>query len=98
MKKAFLSLFAFILFSSMVFGQAPNCPSNSIFIHSGSQIWQQSVNPLGPAATMVLGTMPAGSGGLAVGPAFGFPAPNPTWWTTSGGNFWYLNNTNTRYC
>jgi gliding motility-associated-like protein len=95
MKKSILSLFAFILFSFTVFGQAPNCPSNSIFIHSGSQIWQQSVNPLGPAATMVLGTMPAGSGGLAVGPAFGFPAPNPTWWTTSGGNFWYLNNTNT---
>ena len=36
-----------------------------------------------------------GAAGLAVGPAFSFPAPNPTWWTLSGGTYWYFNNTGT---
>ncbi len=95
MKKSLIVLIALFLFGNFAFSQAPNCPSTSIFIHNSPQIQQQSVNPLGPAATMVLNNMPAGSGGLAVGPAFGFPAPNPTWWTTSGGTFWYYNNTGT---
>ncbi len=95
MKKSLKFLFALFLFSYAGFSQAPSCPSNFVYIHNSPQIQQQSVNPLGPAPTMVLNNMPAGSGGLAVGPAFGFPAPNPTWWTTSGGTFWYYNNTGT---
>jgi gliding motility-associated-like protein len=95
MKNSFIFLFILISISFISFGQAPNCPSNSIYIDNSPQLMQQSINPLGPAATMVLNNMPAGSGGLAVGPAFGFPAPNPTWWVTSGGTFWYYNNTGT---
>ncbi|MBA2612978.1 MAG: gliding motility-associated C-terminal domain-containing protein [Bacteroidetes bacterium] len=95
MKNHFIFLFLLVFSGTTVFSQAPSCPSNFVYIHNSPQIQQQSVNPLGPAATVVLSSMPAGSGGLAVGPAFGFPAPNPTWWTTSGGTFWYYNNTGT---
>lgn len=35
--------------------------------------------------------LPPGATGFAVGPAFGFPAPNPTYWTVSGGTYWYYN-------
>ena len=37
--------------------------------------------------------LPPASNGLAIGPAFGFTAPNPTYWTTSGGTYWYHNGT-----
>jgi gliding motility-associated-like protein len=35
--------------------------------------------------------LPPNAFGLAVGPSFGFNAPNPTHWTTSGGTYWYHN-------
>ena len=70
--------------------QAPACPTNSILAHNGNFINGHSL-PNGPT-TNVLNNLPPGSGGLAVGPAFNFPAPNPTWWTTSGGTYWYYNN------
>lgn len=82
---------ALILITSFVFSQsAPSCPTNSILAHNGNSINNHSL-PNGPLNT-ILSNIPAGSGGLAVGPAFGFPAPNPTWWTTIGGNYWYYNN------
>ncbi len=88
-------LLAIILISSKLFSQAaaPSCPTNSIHAHNGSSIAGHSL-PNGPL-TNVLNNMPAGSGGLAVGPAFNFPAPNPTWWTTAGNpkTYWYYNNT-----
>ncbi len=31
------------------------------------------------------------SEGLAIGPAFGFVAPNPTFWTVRAGTYWYYN-------
>lgn len=71
----------------------PPCPSNSIFAHNGNAITQHGV-PNGPG-TNVLTNLPAGAGGLAIGPAFNFPAPNPTWWTTSGGTYWYYSNAGT---
>jgi gliding motility-associated-like protein len=35
--------------------------------------------------------LPPGAQGLAVGPSFSFTSPNPTFWTTSGGTYWYHN-------
>ncbi|MBL7917804.1 MAG: hypothetical protein JNM96_05365, partial [Bacteroidia bacterium] len=88
-------LLAIILISSKLFSQAaaPSCPTNSIHAHNGSSIAGHSL-PNGPL-TNILNNMPAGSGGLAIGPAFAFPAPNPTWWTTAGNpkTYWYYNNT-----
>jgi len=71
---------------------APSCPTNSILSHNGSSINNYSL-PNGPLNT-ILNNMPGGSGGLAVGPSFAFPAPNPTWWTTAGNprTYWYYNN------
>ncbi|MGZ3900329.1 MAG: hypothetical protein ACXVDC_08380, partial [Bacteroidia bacterium] len=89
MKKLFICLFS--LACIVLKAQAPTCPNNQIYIHSGSSILSQQVPLPGPAAT-VMSNLPSGSGGLAVGPNFGFPAPNPTYWTTSGGTYWYYNN------
>ncbi|MCX8080312.1 MAG: gliding motility-associated C-terminal domain-containing protein [Bacteroidia bacterium] len=91
-----LSILFFILSINFVSSQAfypPPCPSNSIFAHNGNAITQHGA-PNGPG-TNVLTNLPAGAGGLAIGPAFGFPAPNPTWWTTSGGTYWYYSNAGT---
>lgn len=82
----FLILLAF----ATGYSQAPTCPNNQIYIHSGSNINFQNV-PLPGASGIIMGGLPAGSGGLAVGPAFAFPAPNPTYWTTAGGTYWYYN-------
>ena len=71
-------------------GQQPSCPTNSIYAHNGTIINGHTL-PNGPP-TNVLTNLPPGAGGLAIGPAFGFPAPNPTWWTTNGGTYWYYNN------
>lgn len=86
----FLFILNFIFFK--ISAQAPTCPNNRIYIHSGSQILFQTVPLPGPAGTALVG-LPAGSGGLAVGGNLGFPAPNPTYWTTSGGTYWYYNGT-----
>jgi gliding motility-associated-like protein len=80
----------FIVLLNMVNAQAPTCPTNSILAHNGNFIYGHSL-PNGPL-TNVLNNLPPGASGLAVGPAFNFPAPNPTWWTTSGGTYWYYNN------
>lgn len=87
-----ISLMMIVLFSANTYAQqAPSCPTNSILAHNGNIINNHAL-PNGPAG-LQLNNMPAGSGGLAVGPSFGFPAPNPTWWTVSGGTYWYFNNT-----
>lgn len=85
--------YLFIVLCGCIFSQAPTCPNNQVYIHNGSSINFQTV-PLPGAAGVVMSNLPGGSGGLAVGPAFGFPAPNPTYWTTSGGTYWYYNGTN----
>lgn len=89
----FYITYLFIVLCGCLFSQAPTCPNNQVYIHSGSSILSQQVPLPGPAGT-VMSNLPGGSGGLAVGPAFGFPAPNPTYWTTSGGTYWYYNGTN----
>jgi len=90
MKK--LAALLFSVLSLTIIAQAPTCPNNQIYIHSGSNIYSQTV-PLPGAAGLVMGGLPGGSGGLAVGPNLGFPAPNPTYWTCSGGTYWYYNGT-----
>lgn len=85
-----LSLLLFCITSYFLHSQAPSCPNNQVYIHSGSSIYQQQV-PLPGPSSVVMSNLPAGSGGLAVGPNFGFPAPNPTYWTTAGGTYWYYN-------
>ncbi|MDO8999778.1 MAG: gliding motility-associated C-terminal domain-containing protein, partial [Bacteroidota bacterium] len=92
MKKSFLYLFCLILLSFISFSQPPSCPNNSIYIHNGSSVSQQAVSPPGGPASVILTGLPGGASGLAVGPPFAFPAPNPTWWVTSGGTYWYYNN------
>ncbi len=70
----------------------PACPTTSIYAQQGNSIlaYPQFNGP----GTTVINNMP-GAIGLAVGPNFGFPAPNPTWWTISGNTYWYFNNTGT---
>lgn len=89
-----ITLIATVLFGSMLNAQnvAPACPTTSIYAQQGNSIlaYPQFNGP----GTTVINNMP-GAIGLAVGPNFGFPAPNPTWWTISGGTYWYFNNTGT---
>jgi gliding motility-associated-like protein len=70
----------------------PACPTTSIYAQQGNSIlaYPQFNGP----STTVINNMP-GAIGLAVGPAFGFPAPNPTWWTISGNTYWYFSSTGT---
>jgi gliding motility-associated-like protein len=90
MKKYFLVLFTFILCGDIAYSQAPACPNNQVYIHTGPSILFQNV-PLPSASGTIMSGLPAGAGGLAVGPNLGFPAPNPTYWTTAGSTYWYYN-------
>ncbi len=69
----------------------PNC-NNSFYALSGSSVYESNVS-IPNTSTLTGLTLPPGANGLAVGPAFGFPAPNPTYWTTAGGTYWYYNGT-----
>lgn len=88
------SLIALAMIGGSVTAQniPPACPTTSIYAQQGNNIlaYPQFNGP----GTTVINNMP-GASGLAVGPNFGFPAPNPTWWTLSGGTYWYFNNTGT---
>lgn len=84
-------LIFFTIYSTLVLGQGPNCPNNIVYIHSGNQILAQPVPSGSGPQTTVLSNLPAGSGGLAVGPNFAGIGPNPTYWTTAGGTYWYYN-------
>lgn len=88
------SLIALAMIGGSVTAQniPPACPTTSIYAQQGNSIlaYPQFNGP----GTTVINNMP-GASGLAVGPNFGFPAPNPTWWTISGGTYWYFNNTGT---
>jgi len=87
-----ITLITLVLFGSTLSAQtAPVCPTGLIYGQNGNSI-NAYTQPNG-TPTLQLNNMPPGSGGLAVGPAFNFPAPNPTWWTTVGGTYWYYNNT-----
>ena len=70
--------------------QLINCPNNSVYLHTGTKIIEQSL-PLPAISNTILSGLPIGSNGLAIGSAFGFSAPDPTFWVTAGGNYWYYN-------
>lgn len=81
--------FLFLFFTVVKFhAQIINCQNNSVFVQIGTQIIEQPL-PLPAVSTTVLSNLPSGANGLAIGPCFGFNAPNPTFWTTSGGTYWY---------
>lgn len=89
-----ITLIALVLFGSTLRAQnvPPACPTTSIYAQQGNSIF--AYPQFNGPGTQVINNMP-GASGLAVGPNFGFPAPNPTWWTISGGTYWYFNNTGT---
>ncbi|MDO9001806.1 MAG: LamG-like jellyroll fold domain-containing protein, partial [Bacteroidota bacterium] len=70
----------------------PNC-NNSFYALSGSSVFESSIG-IPNTSTLTGLPLPPGATGLAIGPAFGFPASNPTYWTTAGGTYWYYNGTN----
>lgn len=89
-----LLLLAILCLSLNVLAQGPACPNNLVYIHTGNSILAQPVPSGSGPQTTVMTNLPAGSGGLAVGPNFAAIGPNPTYWTTAGGTYWYYNGTN----
>lgn len=71
----------------------PNC-NNSFYAITSAGVYESntSVSNTSTLTSLPLPPFPS-TGGLAIGPAFGFPAPNPTYWTISGGTYWYYNGT-----
>ncbi|MBA2611873.1 MAG: gliding motility-associated C-terminal domain-containing protein [Bacteroidetes bacterium] len=69
----------------------PNC-NTSFYALTASGVSESNLT-IPNTSTLTGLSLPPGASGLAVGPAFGFPAPNPTYWTTSGGLYWYYNGT-----
>ena len=84
MKKILLFLFSL----SFYYGHSQVLPNCNAFYGQGSNI---VISSLGIPNTTTVTTIPNAGAGLAIGPSFGFPAPNPTFWTTSGGTYWYWN-------
>lgn len=68
-----------------------NC-NNSFYPFTPSGIYESNT-ALANTSTLSTLPLPAGANGLAIGPAFSFPAPNPTYWTVAGGTYWYYNGT-----
>lgn len=92
MKSIKFFLYLFFLAATSA-AQSPNCPANSIYIQSGSSVSVQAVSPAGSPMTPVMNNLPLNANGLAIASPLGFMAPNPTFWTTAGGTFWYYNGT-----
>jgi len=69
-----------------------NCAS-SFYALTASGVYESNTG-IPNTSTLTTLSLPAGATGLAVGPAFGFPAPNPTFWTiagpAAGGTYWYF--------
>jgi gliding motility-associated-like protein len=68
-----------------------NC-NTSFYAQTASGVFESNLGVLNTSTVTSL-PLPPGAGGLTLGPAFGFPAPNPTYWTTSGGTYWYYDGT-----
>lgn len=76
---------------------SPNC--NNIFYSSiidynfpGHQVNISSTSIPNSSTLSALSTPSSNIGpGFAIGPSLGFPAPNPTFWCTVGGNYFYHN-------
>jgi hypothetical protein len=86
-------LFLLSLSLNYFFAQS-NLPECSQIFYSISGSTLQSFNALNPGSPSVSPVvLPSSSYGLAIGPAFGFTAPNPTYWTISNDTLWYYNGT-----
>ena len=85
-------ILAFILISCSAIAQPPcqNGPDGLIYIQGGTI---QNYNPALPisATNPVLNTIPNFGGGLAVANNLNGPGPSPTFYTASGGNWFYWN-------
>lgn len=66
-----------------------NC-NNSFYALTSAGIYESNTS-VANTSTLTTLPLPPGASGLAIGPAFSFPAPNPTYWTIVGGNYWYYN-------
>lgn len=69
---------------------SPQC--SSLYAISGTSLFVSSTG-IPNSSTLIPVPLPNSASGLAVGPAFGFNAPNPTMWTISGGTYWYFDGT-----
>ncbi len=69
----------------------PNC-NNSFYVLSSAGVSESNLG-IPNTSTVTPLTLPPSSFGLAIGPSFSFTAPNPTYWTISGGTYWYYNGT-----
>jgi len=68
----------------------PNC-NTSFYAQSGTTIYESGIT-IPNTSTLI--SIPPAAGGFAVGPSFGFPAPNPTFWTIlASGTYAYYNGT-----
>jgi len=86
MKKLFTVLL--LIITTFVRSQTTTPSCNIYYAISGTSVFACSAG-IPNTSTLLPFTLPTGASGFAVGPALGFNAPNPTFWTTSGGDFWY---------
>ncbi|MGZ4047190.1 MAG: hypothetical protein ACXVNP_12890, partial [Bacteroidia bacterium] len=70
----------------------PNC-NTTFYAQTSAGVYECNTGIVN-SPTLTSLVLPPAAGGFAIGPSFGFPAPNPTFWTTSGGTFWYYDGTN----
>ncbi len=78
--------------SSYLFSQLPNC-NMGYFYQSGVSNGCIAFGTSGSNSLTVGPSLGAGCQGLAIGPNFGFPAPNPTYWSVGSmsGTYFYFN-------
>lgn len=89
MKK--LLLVCFNLIKLVVYSQSVSIDcSGSFYTVTGNSVYASNTDIIN-SSTLTNLSLPAGSGGLGIGPAFGYTAPNPTFWTVAGNTFWYYN-------
>ena len=80
-----------VLFFCAIYSRAQiTVQCNAYYAIAGSSVFISSTG-IPNSSTLLPVTLPNNSAGLAIGPSFGFNAPNPTIWTISGGTYWYYN-------
>ncbi len=83
--------------SSPINAQLPTCigAGGFIYIHNGNNIYNYDpalpISGTNPSLNTI--TMPSGAGGLAVSENLNAATPNPTFYTTVGGNYYYYDGT-----
>jgi hypothetical protein len=95
-----LSCFIFVVIAFLN-GKGQFVPNCQYIIHmpstGGCQMVyaQLATNPSSQVPVNII--LPNGATGLAIGPKFGFNAPDPTFWTTVAGYFYYWDGTAFQY-